>query len=139
MFDLVKVLTSWKWQAKFSDLVQRFSSLKAEIQYNLQLHAGVIITATNLTVTAVDHKVDELMRMVFTLMQSADERELGAFVEESGGPEIVTKDDQLLSKLLSIQNARKESRQKREFTVADARKEIGKDIEQVLKVRDNFP
>lgn len=132
------MLTSWKWQAKFTELVQSFSAYKAEIQHNLQIHAGVTIIATNLTVTAVDHKVDELLHMVFTLMQSADERELNTFIEESGGSEVVTKDDQLLSRLLSIQNARNESRQKREFTIVDARKEIGKDIEQVLKVRGGF-
>lgn len=135
-FNPVKVLTSWKWQAKFTDVAQRFAAHKADIQYNLQLHAGVTITATNVTVNAVDHKVDELMRMVFTLMQSAEERELDAFIVESGGPDTVTKDDQLLSKLLSIQKTRGESRQKRELTVVDTRKEIGKDIEQVLKVSD---
>lgn len=128
------MLTSWKWQAKFADVVQLFASHKADIQYNLQLHAGVTITATNVTVTSVDHKVDELMRMVFTLMQSAEERELEAYIKESGGPDAVIKDDQLLSKLLSIQKARNEPRQKRDVTVADTRKEIGKDIEQVLKV-----
>lgn len=135
-FNLVKVLTSWKWQAKFAEVVQRFAAHKADIQYNLQLHAGVTITATNVTVTAVDRKVDELMRMVFTLMQSAEERELEAFIEVSGGPDTVIKDDQLLSQLLGIQKARSDSRQKRELTAVDTRKEVGKDIEQVLKVSD---
>lgn len=138
-FDPVKVLTSWKWQAKFTDLVQSFAAHKAAIQYNLQIHAGITITATNVTVTGVDRKVDELMRMVFTLMQSAEERELNAFIEESGGTATVTKDDQLLLELLDIPKSRNESRQKRELTVGDARKEVGKDIEQVLEVSDSLP
>ncbi|KAF9041886.1 hypothetical protein BDZ89DRAFT_1059909 [Hymenopellis radicata] len=137
----VKILTSFKWEGKFTDLALQFSEHKAGLQFDLQIHASLQLSAANVTLATVNDNVAIIMKMVFTLMRTPEERELMAFITSKGGADKVVKDDALLNALLSkqkVEKGRGDSRAKLgraepTLTVKDLREEINKDVEQVLE------
>ncbi|KAF9041891.1 hypothetical protein BDZ89DRAFT_1034712 [Hymenopellis radicata] len=137
----VKILTSFKWEGKFTDLAVQFSEHKAGLQFDLQIHASLQLSAANVTLATVNDNVAIIMKMVFTLMKTPEERELMAFITSKGGADKLVKDDALLNALLSkqkVEKGRGDSRAKLgraepTLTVKDLREEINKDVEQVLE------
>ncbi len=133
----VKILTSSKWEIKFTDLAEQFSEHKSGLQLDLQIHASLTLSAASVTLSTVNDNVAMIMKMVFELMRSPEERELMTFITSKGGADTVIKDEALLSALLSKQKVKKgrakPARAEPTFTAKDLRKEISKDVEQVLE------
>ncbi|RPD72434.1 hypothetical protein L226DRAFT_154051 [Lentinus tigrinus ALCF2SS1-7] len=151
----VKFFTSTKWQGKFTQVAQQFADHKAGIQFDLQIHASVGITTANVTLTAMNtsftelnENVSKLMEVVFERMRTPEERDLSAFVaKEAGGIDAVLKNDKLLEEVLakrkfgSGKDVDEKGTKKRVvpgqtpdavLTVTELRKEVNKDVEQVL-------
>ncbi|RPD68335.1 hypothetical protein L226DRAFT_346944 [Lentinus tigrinus ALCF2SS1-7] len=151
----VKFFTSTKWQGKFTQVAQQFADHKAGIQFDLQIHASIGITTANVTLTAMstsftelNENVSKLMEVVFERMRTPEERDLSALVaKEAGGIDAVLKNDKLLEDVLAKQKAgpgkdKDEKGTKKRavpgqtpdavLTVTDLRKEVNKDVEQVL-------
>ena len=151
----VKFFTSTKWQGKFTEVAQKFADHKTGIQFDLQIHASVGITSANLTLstmsvefTQLNANVSKLMEVVFERFRSPEERDLSSLVAaQPGGAEAVLKDDQLLQQVLAKQNTRtggasaKEDKASKKHpvgqgdavqTVSELKKEISKDVDQVL-------
>ena len=151
----VKFFTSTKWQGKFTEVAQQFADHKTGIQFDLQIHASVGITTANVTLTAMNtsftelsENVTKLMEVVFERMRTPEEREVSAIVsKEPGGIDAVLKNDKLLEKVLAKQKTNKgkdkddDVTKKRAtpgqaldavLTVTELRKEVSKDVEQVL-------
>ncbi|RPD69596.1 hypothetical protein L226DRAFT_575426 [Lentinus tigrinus ALCF2SS1-7] len=147
----VKFFTSTKWQGKFTEVAQQFADHKRGIQLDLQIHASVGITIANVALTAMstsfmelNENVSKLMEVVFERMRTLEERDLSALVaKEAGGLDAVLKNDDILAEVLSKQKtgSNKEKGMKRRvmpgqsgapLTVTELRKEVSKDVEQVL-------
>ncbi|KAI0779272.1 hypothetical protein C8Q74DRAFT_1367187 [Fomes fomentarius] len=147
----IKYLTSFKWKNKFTEVAQDLLDHKANLQFDLQIHASVGIAKTNSTLSIVASDVTEMkdnmakvMDAVFTRMQSPDERELSSFVTTRlGGVDAVLKDDALLTQLIekqkSMGDAKGDTASKKSgeqggslLTIAELRREIGQDVDQVV-------
>ncbi|RPD68326.1 hypothetical protein L226DRAFT_527321 [Lentinus tigrinus ALCF2SS1-7] len=135
-------------KGKFTQVAQQFADHKAGIQFDLQIHASVGITTANVTLTAMstsftelNENVSKLMEVVFERMRTPEERDL------LGGIDAVLKNDKLLEEVLAKQKAgpRKDKDERGAkkravpgqtldavLTVTDLRKEVNKDVEQVL-------
>lgn len=140
----VKILTSHKWQNKFAEVATQFGKHKAGIQLDLQIHANVTLVTNRATLKRIEHNVEAVMLMAFDNMRTSDEREVLSFVKGTGGLDKVLKTDQFLPDLLAKQKAREDAQTTREqgqkkrdqghpgFTASEMRKEISKDVEDLL-------
>jgi hypothetical protein len=114
-----------------------FAQHKEDIQCDLSIHASISINAAATSIEALNKKMDHLMKIVFTRMRSSEEHELAAFVDDAGGAEVVTNDDELLEELYTRHSSRQEERirpNEEQHTPADRRKDIAKNIDQIIKV-----
>ncbi|KAI0699891.1 hypothetical protein C8T65DRAFT_296383 [Cerioporus squamosus] len=157
---VVKFFTSMKWQSKFTEVAQQFADHKAGIQFDLQIHASVGITTANVTLTAMNtsftalnENVSKLMEVVFERMRSPEERSLSALVsKEQGGLDALLEDDQLLEQVLEEQKAGAGEDEDDNgveplvpgqapgavLTVVELRKEVNKEVEEVLAANEFF-
>ncbi|KAI0646024.1 hypothetical protein C8Q79DRAFT_730049 [Trametes meyenii] len=139
----VKILTSAKWQAKFTQIAQQFVSHKAELQFDLQMHTSLGVAATRETLRTVGDDVGKVMDMVFTLLRSPAERELANFIESRpGGIEGVLRDDNLLKQVIAKQKPLSDvgsmTRLDTPLTIEILHKEIDKDIDSILRENQFF-
>jgi hypothetical protein len=105
------------------------------------MHASIGTFVVINTMAGLKEQTRTLMHMIFTLLQTPEERDLSAYVEASGGPEKVFGNDELLKNLWKKQKSREDARAKRTgqaeqpVNLVEIRADIRKDIEQILKVR----
>ncbi|KAI0665852.1 hypothetical protein C8Q78DRAFT_1083428 [Trametes maxima] len=134
----VKILTSAKWQAKFTEVAQQFVTHKTELQFDLQMHTSLGVAATRETLRTVGDDVGKVMDMVFTLLRSPAERELANFIESRpGGVEGVLRDDNLLKQVIAKQkpltNGGPLARLDAPLTIEVLREAVDKDVDSILR------
>lgn len=160
--SIVKFLNSMKWERKFAAVAQRFSEHQEGIKSDLQIHVSIGITTANtklselnLSFSLLNQNVSMLMKVVFERLQTPKERDLSALVEsrEPRGIEAALKNDKLLEEVLAKANQKEtfgmlqqkggpgkgtddKGVKKRTLdmigTITELRKEVDKDVEQVL-------
>lgn len=141
---LVKFFTSMKWKGTFTEIAQEFTDHKAGIQFDLSIHASVGISGANSTLSSMSVGVEQLnaniaklMDVVFDSMRPSEERALSSLVtSRPGGADAVLRDDNLLQHILDQQQKKAQGSKKlpdTALTVAKLRREVDKDVDQVLK------
>jgi hypothetical protein len=132
--DTVRFFTSHKWQEKFADVAAQFVMHRSNIESDLKLHITVINTHD--LVSSVDEKVNTItatMELVFAKMQTSEEKELAAFVEQKGGVEYVLENEVLLKEVLEKQKGKGSTAQtSMSLTVPALKEELRKDVETIL-------
>ncbi|KAH9847166.1 hypothetical protein C2E23DRAFT_742357 [Lenzites betulinus] len=138
----IKIFTSTKWKAKFTQVAQQFVDHKAGLSLDLQMHASIGIVETNETLSTMSQNVEKVMDMVFELMRSPEERELARFVSSKpGGTDAALKNHTFLAQILAKQRPSKEdsliapTQSEDILTVESLQKEIERDVDSVM--RDN--
>ncbi|KAI0699896.1 hypothetical protein C8T65DRAFT_580831 [Cerioporus squamosus] len=158
---LYKFFASWKWEREFTEVAQQFVIHKKDIESDLQIHASIVVTKANTTLTAMSTSVTEiketmskLMKLVFERMRSPEERDLFVLVsEESDGIDAFLKNDKLVEELLAKHKTRvgigkdKDEEGTKDLrraapdavlTVIELRKEVNKEVEEVLADNNTF-
>ncbi|KAF8510368.1 hypothetical protein BU17DRAFT_55442, partial [Hysterangium stoloniferum] len=97
----IKLLTSYKWQLKFTEVTEAFASNRAGLLEDIQLHVSISIVSTRSTLAAMEGNISLLTKMIFELLRSQEEREMDEFIEKNGGVEVVSQNPILLDTLLS--------------------------------------
>lgn len=136
----MKFLTSLKWQGKFTAVAAEFIGHQKALQFDLQIQISVEITNANVTLSALNENVTNMMKMIFDRLQSPEERELATFVESKGGVDVVLADDELLREV--VKNQQKEEEKSttkgirppdwRPLDLPGFRKELNKEVDTVL-------
>ncbi|KAI0369608.1 hypothetical protein BV20DRAFT_945606 [Pilatotrama ljubarskyi] len=144
----IKIFTSVKWQAKFTEVAEQFVNHKAALQLDLQMYTSVGVAATNSTLAVMSQNIDKVMEMVFELLRSPEERELANFISSRpGGAEAVLKNDNLLKQVISRQRAPKDSvggagagagELDAPLTVASLQQEVERDVDSILRANTFF-
>lgn len=151
-----------EWKRVFKEVAQQFADHKARIELDLQIHTSLGITTMNGKLSEMNsyfkllnENPSVLFEVVFERMQTSKERDLAAIVKsrEPGGVETALKNDKLLKEILAKANQTKtveplkqkggsgKSKDDKEAnrrtmnmsgTVTELRKEVDKNVEQVL-------
>ncbi|KAI0630036.1 hypothetical protein C8Q77DRAFT_236077 [Trametes polyzona] len=136
----VKIFTSLKWQAKFTQIAQQFVDHRENLQFDLQMYASIGVASTNETLGTMSQNVETVTAMVFKLMQSPQERELAGFISgRAASGEDVVNNNAFLEEVIekgrpptTDKNATATGGLDAPLTVAVLRQEIGKDVDSVL-------
>ena len=147
--NIVKFFTSVKWKAKFADIATQFDIHKSDLQSDLQLHTSVTVTKTHELVASVDEKINNMnamIELVFSRMQTPEERSLATFAQRSGGLERVLENADLMKVALETHSAAANDDKsstsgkgkggaptRTKLTLAQAEKEIRRDVDTVLE------
>ncbi|KAI0355808.1 hypothetical protein OH77DRAFT_1539828 [Trametes cingulata] len=142
----VKIFTSVKWQAKFTEVAEQFVSHKSALQLDLQMYTSIGVASTNSSLAVMSQNIDKVMEMVFELMRSPEERELANFISSKpGGTKGVLQNENLLKQVLARERSPKDSlvgvgagRVDAALTVASLQREVEKDVETVLSENTFF-
>lgn len=119
----MRILTSGKWQHKFTALAAQFEKHKTGLQIDLQIHAAVSLASVDAGLAAVT----TTMQLIFDRLCSTEEQDLAAFVRAHGGQDAVAQDDALLARLLDMCSNRGAAPDVREL-----QKQVAKDVERVI-------
>jgi hypothetical protein len=101
---------SIKWQAKFTEVASQFAEHKQALQFELQIHLSVEMTNANQTLAEVNDNVKVMMKMVFDVINTPEEKELAALTQSKGGVDAILADDHLLKQILAKQSKGKDEK-----------------------------
>ena len=148
-----------KWKRVFQEVAQQFANHKAGIMLDLQIHDSLgmndNISKMNSSLKLLNENVSVLMDVVFERMPTSEERHLAEIIKsrEPGGVETALKNDRLLQEMLAKTNQKetvepfkqkggsgksKDDKDAKKHngnmigTVTELRKEVDKNVEQVL-------
>ncbi|KAF8502001.1 hypothetical protein BU17DRAFT_102075 [Hysterangium stoloniferum] len=148
----IKLLTSLKWQPKFTAVTEAFALNRARLLEDLQLHVSISIVSARTTLTAMEGNITLLTRMIFELLRSQEERDMDEFIKKNGGVEVVSQNPILLDTLLrrlqrqapdmpekrqkddsGIDMPRKRQRDDSGLTVTKLQEQLGVEVDVIIK------
>ncbi|GJJ06180.1 hypothetical protein Clacol_000369 [Clathrus columnatus] len=95
-----KLLKSYKWEDKFSELASTFVKFGNDLKGLIEIYTGTGVQAIHRGMGQIDAKIDVLMKLVFENFVSPEEQELSEFVKQKGGSQKFVSDEKLLSELV---------------------------------------
>ncbi|KAJ7693840.1 hypothetical protein B0H17DRAFT_981213 [Mycena rosella] len=99
---LVKVLKGPIWEGKLVKFVGVFTKRRADLEFALTIHTALGVDAANQAISAVDAKMDMMMKM-FQQFVSPEQREMTRLVEQKGGLQACQENDKVLKELSDLE------------------------------------
>lgn len=125
-------------------MAEQFISHQKDLQSDLQVYISVEITNTNAMLSTLNDNMVDMMKMIFAMMRSPEEREFAKFVQRRGGREVVVADEETLKEIMKhhqqqqIQQEMKKVPTQRgqqanlPLDLDDFRRELNKDVDTIL-------